>query len=89
MEEDGRYLTKRKFNLLLHDLLDQYIKDDRDSLSGHSFRSGLATLMEAAGFSEESIKAWGRWSSEAFKRYCKEKRPKSYIFSKLYQHLAV
>ena len=89
MEEDGRFLTKQRFNRLLHDLLDQYLSDDRDSLTGHSFRSGLATLMEAAGFSEDSIKAWGRWSSEAFRRYCKEKQPKSHIFSQLYQHLAV
>ena len=88
MEEDGKFFTKQKFNLLLHELLDHFLKDDRDSITGHSFRAGLATLMEAAGFSEDSIKAWGRWSSKAFKRYCKEKRPKNHIFSKLYQHLS-
>ena len=64
------------------------MKDDRDSLTGHSFRAGLATLMEVAGFSEDEVKAWGRWSSEAFRRYCKEKRSKSHIFLKLYQHLS-
>ena len=88
IEEDGRYLTKQRFNLLLHDLLDHFLTDDRDSITGHSFRAGLATLMEAAGFSEDSIKAWGRWSSKAFKRYLKEKRPKSRIFSELYLHLS-
>ena len=40
------------------------MQDDKDSLSGHSFRSGLATLMEAAGVSQEDIKAWGRWGLE-------------------------
>ena len=58
--------------------------DDRDKLTGHSFRSGLATLMEAAGFSEEDIKAWARWSSDAFARYCKENRPRVKIFSALF-----
>ena len=59
----------------------------RDSLSGHSFRSGLATLREAAGFMKSDIQAWGRWNSEAYKRYCKEKRPKRKIFAKLFKHL--
>ena len=88
IEEDGSFFTKQKFNLLLHSLLDPFVKDDRDSLTGHSFRAGLATLMEVAGFSEDEVKAWGRWSSEAFRRYCKEKRSKSHIFLKLYQHLS-
>ena len=76
---------KQKFNRLLHGLIDQFLTDDRDSLTGHFFRSGLATLMEVAGFSEEDIKAWGRWSSDAFVRYCKERRPKRNIFNRLYK----
>lgn len=63
VEEDGKNFTKRKFNKLLHDLLDPFLSDERDKLTGHSFRSGLATLMQAAGMSEEDIKAWGRWSN--------------------------
>lgn len=84
LEEDGRILTKQKFNKLLHGLLDKYLSDDRDKITGHSFRSGLATLMEAAGFSEMDIKAWGRWSSDAFRKYCKENRPRDRIFAMLY-----
>ena len=87
LEESGRILTKQKFNGLLHSLLDGLVKDKRDKLTCHSFRSGLATLMETAGFDEEDIKAWGRWSSEAFKRYCKEQRPRDRIFAMLYQFL--
>ena len=82
LEESGKCLTKQKFNTLLHKLLDDFLTDDRDALTGHSFRSGLATLMEVAGFSKEDIQAWGRWSSEAFVRYCKEKRPRKEIFKR-------
>ena len=87
MEQDGKYFTKQKFNKLLHELLDPYLRDGRDSLTGHSFRAGLATLMEVAGFEESEIQAWGRWNSEAFRLYCKEKRPKHLIFQKLFTHL--
>ena len=80
IEEDGKFFTKQKFNRMLHTLLDPFIKDERDSLSGHSFRGGLATLMKAAGFAKSDIQAWGRWNSEAYMRYCKGKRPKKTIF---------
>ena len=85
LEESGKCLTKQKFNTLLHKLLDDFLTDNRDSLTGHSFRSGLATLMEVAGFSKEDIQAWGRWSSEAFVRYCKERRPRKEIFRRLHK----
>ena len=87
LDEYGKILTKQKFNGLLHKLLDGLVADNRDKLTGHSFRSGLATLMEVAGFDKEDIKAWGRWSSEAFRRYCKENRPRDKIFTMLYQFL--
>ena len=87
LEEDGKNFTKKKLNKLLHELMDPFLTDERDKLTGHSFRGGLATLMEAAGMSEEDIKAWGRWSSEAFKRYCKEGRSRRKIFAKLYQYI--
>lgn len=87
IEEDGKFFTKQKFNRLLHVLMDPFLLDERDSLSGHSFRGGLATLMEAAGFRKSDIQAWGRWNSEAYKRYCKEKRSKRNIFAKLNNYL--
>ena len=87
VEEDGRNFTKRKMNKLLHELMDPFMTDVRDKLTGHSFRSGLATLMQAAGMAEEDIKAWGRWSSEAFRKYCKEGRSRQKIFAKLYQFI--
>jgi hypothetical protein len=85
--EDGRPFTRRRFNYLLHELLDHHVKDNRDAITGHSFRSGLATLMEVAGMSPEEIKAWGRWNSEAYLLYCKEGRSKAKVWSKLHEVL--
>ena len=87
IDQNGKYFTKQKFNKILHELLDPFLRDGRDALTGHSFRAGLATLMEVAGFEEAEIQAWGRWNSEAFRRYCKEKRPKHKIFRKLFDLL--
>ena len=80
VEESGAPFTKSDFNKSLHQLVDPFLDDDRDSITGHSFRSGLATLMEAADMSGDDIMAWGRWSSEAFLRYCKEGRSRKDIF---------
>ena len=35
----------------------------------HSLRRGGATAMTAAGFPTESIRRWGRWLSDTWKRY--------------------
>ena len=69
---DGKPLTQRKFNLLLRDLTKSISK--HGVISGHSFRSGLISLFAKKGFSDESLKLIGRWSSRAFKVYIKMKR---------------
>ena len=89
IDENGRPFTRSRFNIILHKLLDPFVTDDRDSITGHSFRSGLATLMEIAGMSPEAIKAWGRWSSTAYLLYCKEGRSKSEVWSKLHDALSL
>ena len=89
LAEDGKPFTRKRFNSLLHELLDPFVTDDRDSLTGHSFRSGLATLMQAAGMSAEAIKAWGRWSSSAYLLYCKEGRSKAEVWAKLHHVLSL
>ena len=40
--------------------------------TGHSFRSGLPTLLQSAGFKDEEIKAWGRWASASFQLYTRD-----------------
>ena len=58
IHEDGSNLSKGEFNKDLKIMLDMFpelASSDRDSWTGHSFRSGLSTLLQSLGFSEEEI----------------------------------
>ena len=55
VSELRRALTSRGFDSL--------------SFAGHSFRIGAATAAAAAGIEDSTIKALGRWSSDAFLSY--------------------
>ena len=45
-----------------------------NTISSHSFRSGLASAMARQCYSDEEIKRQGRWASDAFMRYLKLRR---------------
>ena len=57
LHENGQIYSKVEFNSDLSDLLAVYpeLINDRDSFSGHSFRSGLSTILSVLGFSKEEI----------------------------------
>ena len=72
---DGKNMTHNFFNTALHSLLSHYSLELELSVNrwtGHSFRSGLPTLLQSLGFSEEDIKAWGRWASSVFQLYARD-----------------
>ena len=46
------------------------------SQANRGYLNGLATEMGLAGFTDEQIMAAGRWSSTAFRSYCKLPRSK-------------
>ena len=72
---DSKIFTNKVFNSTLKSLLSNYSMELELSINrwtGHSFRSGLPTLLQAAGFKEEDIKAWGRWASTVFQLYTKD-----------------
>lgn len=75
-DEDDTPLTGAKLNRILKSLLGTIIDYKRGSISTHSFRSGLASLMAQKGLSDEEIQTMGRWSSRAFERYIKLPRTK-------------
>ena len=74
--ESGANFTGREFNKELAILTNDITEGTKGVIRSHSFRSGLATEMGLAGFSDEQIMAAGRWSSTAFRAYCKLPRSK-------------
>ena len=73
-KEDGGCLTGNQFNKDIKSLLGTVINYDENKYLSHSFRAGLASMMAAAGYSDEEIMRQGRWHSKAFQLYCKTGR---------------
>jgi hypothetical protein len=74
--QDGSLYSKAELNSDIKSLLSKYpdlSEPGRETWSGHSFRSGLSTLLTSLGFPEDQIKAWGRWRSAAYLVYCQDK----------------
>ena len=73
LRSSGKMLTMDAMNAILKLALLPLFPDNGGFWSCHSFRAGLATTMANYPelFSEEEIKAIGRWNSEAFKAYCR------------------
>jgi hypothetical protein len=68
---DGTPLTGRRFNVLLKQLLEPHIDYSKGSITAHSFRSGIPSLLGTLGHTDEEIKKVGRWSSRSFEHYMK------------------
>jgi len=71
---DGRPLTARKFTFIIRERLRGYLDGVDRYIAAHSFRIGLASMLASLGYSEEDIKAMGRWSSRAWLEYVKHPR---------------
>ena len=69
--QDGANFTGKRFNNYLRKFNAKYLNIPGKSLSCHSFRAGLATLLGQVGYSDQDIQASGRWSSRAFLSYIK------------------
>ena len=72
----GESYTGTAFNTDLKRFLGDMAGDMKGYVTSHSFRSGIATSMSQAGYSDEEIMAMGRWRSDAFLRYVKAPREK-------------
>ena len=73
---DGRGIpmTAKKFNNYLRTLLGDQAEERGGTITSHSFRAGITTIMGTMGFDDEEIKVVGRWSSRAFTIYMKGPR---------------
>ena len=75
-DDDGSPLTQKEFNSFLADFSRKYLDTGKRTLSSHSFRAGMCTLLATLGYSDEEIMSWGRWNSRAFETYIKAPRSK-------------
>ncbi len=72
----GPFFISSNGSLLLRAQFDKYLKSllmfcgfSTSAFKGHSFRIGAATAAAARGESDAQIRAAGRWSSDAFRKY--------------------
>ena len=69
LHKSGDAISKARFNRVLKAMLKPHVTYGK--ITGHSFRSGISSLMGRAGFSDSDIQCLGRWSSEAYRKYIK------------------
>lgn len=67
---DGRPLTKRRFISTMRACMSAAGIENPQQYAGHSLRKGLASSLHNGGYDAEVIKNFGRWRSDAFRRYC-------------------
>ena len=75
LKDNGFPFTHSSFGSIFKTMLNQLPSEldlEGNKWTCHSFRSGLPTLLQMAGFNDEEIKSWGRWSSSAFQLYTKD-----------------
>ena len=65
---DGSPMLRSEFDISLKRLL-SFCGYQTTSFKGHSFRIGAATAAALRGESDAQIRAAGRWSSDAFRKY--------------------
>jgi len=82
----GSYLTTSKLNKVLAFLLNDICIPGMDTISCHSFRAGIPSILSL--FPElatsDMIKGWGRWKSECYVLYTRLQLPqREKIFSSI------
>ena len=82
----GNFVTTGAYNKALRVLLEDVVDFERDSISCHSFRAGLPSLIAQHPelFTEEDIKKWGRWDGASYNKYTRlTDVPKEKLFDKM------
>ena len=72
--EDGRCITPRFLNRWMKTASADLPGYPVSSLSTHSFRAGITSILGSLGVDPDLIKEVGRWRSDAWLRYAKEGR---------------
>ena len=82
----GKYLTVKKLNEILKELLLDLSPDGVTHHTCHSFRAAIPTLLSAHpnNATVKQIKEWGGWDSDSFKKYVKsDKNRKKEFFGQI------
>ena len=67
--QNGDNLTLSGFNRFLKNMFSSLLAGKDATISGHSLRIVLASLLGSLGYTDEEVMAAGRWSSRAFRSY--------------------
>jgi hypothetical protein len=84
--KSGAYLTAPHFNKVLANLLSDICSPGGNTISCHSFRSGIPSLISTFPdlATSDLIKGWGRWKSECYTLYTRlQLSQRSNIFEKI------
>ena len=75
-QKNGAAFTKKKLNEILNKYLNKNVPPGQGFFSGHSYRSGVPSLLGSLGYTTEQIMCVGRWSSNSYECYIKTARTK-------------
>jgi hypothetical protein len=90
-KRNGKFLTCKKANKLLTQFLEPHLGEEAASYSCKSFRAALPSALSSYPLleDEKSIQRWGRWSSNAYKRYTRlNHKAKKEIFTQFAEALS-
>ena len=80
-EFSGKNFTGKDFNKELKTLTSKITDGSNQIISSHSFRAGVASEMAKRNYTDAEIMAQGRWSSDAYRAYCKLPRARRLTLS--------
>ena len=81
MTRDAKGYTGREFNNTLSSLTSEPTKNTNAVVRSHSLKAGVPSEQAKRGADPSQIQDVGKWSSEAWKDYCKLGRKKRMILT--------
>jgi hypothetical protein len=84
--DSGLYLSTKRFNCTIRELMHKHLGKTSGNISGHSFRAGIPAAISNHPdlMSNDDVCKWGRWNSNSFKLYTRLKlSARKAIFGKL------
>ena len=81
IKKDSKCLTGNEFNLMLTQLTSEVTQNSNGIVRSHSLRAGVPSELAKQGADPQHIQGVGRWSSDAWKDYCKLGRKKRLVIT--------